>query len=115
MHVKTGLQNAYAEEFEGTTLNIFCVSNIWYEKYKHSKGTSDVAPRLVTTSGIPELRRFCYSLSTQSRFDEAMHFLRTTLPSILTSIGVHAKPESSAPSQMPIENLAKVDEFKYSV
>ncbi|KAJ5639534.1 uncharacterized protein N7484_007396 [Penicillium longicatenatum] len=113
-HVKNGLQIAYSETFKEATLNVFCVSNTWYEKYRQ-KEKSGTTLKLVTTSGIPELRKFCYLLCAKSRFDEDKHFIRHTLSSIITSIGAYAKPESFAPAKNPTNNLGKVEDIRRSV
>jgi len=114
LFVKNGLQNAYSQTFKKATLNVFCVSNMWYEKYRQ-KERSDATLKLVTTSGIPELRKFCYFLCANSRFDEAKHFIRHTLSSIISSIGVHSRPESLSPAKNSTNNLAKLEDIKRSV
>lgn len=114
LHVKNGLQNAYSETFKNAILNVFCVSNTWYEKYRQ-KERSETTLKLVATSGIPGLRRFCYLLCAQSRLEEAKHFIRHTLASIISSIGVHSKPESFSPAKSSTNSLARVEGIKSSV
>lgn len=79
------------------------------------KERSEATLKLVTTSGIPELRIFCYLLCANSRFEEAQHFIRHTLSSIISSIGVHSRPESFSPAKNSTNNLAKLEDIKCSV
>ncbi|KAF2183055.1 hypothetical protein K469DRAFT_584335 [Zopfia rhizophila CBS 207.26] len=78
--VKAGLQSAYAEKVENKTLEVFCVSNKAYEKYA-KKGRVE----FVEASGIPEVRRFCHTITAQSQLDESKNFLLSKLPSLLSS------------------------------
>lgn len=84
-HVKEGLGKAYASKAPGKKLDVFCVSNTTYEKYSE-KGNDE----LVRASGIPELRRFCHSITADAQFREASHFLRSTLPSLINSLELWA-------------------------
>ena len=80
-HVKEGLQKAYAAKAPGEKLDVFCISNTTYEKYAE-KGNA----QLVDASGIPQLRKFCQSITAEAQFREALHFLRSTLPNLLNSV-----------------------------
>lgn len=80
-HVEKGLQKAYASKVPGGNLDVFCVSNTLYEKYAE-KGNGE----LVRASCIPELRQFCYSITAEAHFQEALHFLRSELLNLLTSL-----------------------------
>ncbi len=84
-HVKEGLQNAYASKVPGGKLEVFCVSNTKYEKFSR-KGNTE----FVIASGIPELRRFCHSITAEAQLLEAKHFLQSTLSSLLNSIELWA-------------------------
>lgn len=84
-HVKEGLIKAYASKAPGKKLEVFCVSNPTYEKYSE-KGNDE----LVRASGIPQLRRFCHSITADAQFREASHFLRSTLPSLISSLELWA-------------------------
>ncbi|EON64079.1 hypothetical protein W97_03309 [Coniosporium apollinis CBS 100218] len=79
--VKDGLQEGYRTKVPGGMLEVFCVSNTTYEKYS-AEGVVD----MVNASGIPELRRFCYSVTAEAQFLEAKHFLQSRLSSMLSSI-----------------------------
>ena len=81
--VKKGLQDAYATKVPTGKLEVFCVSNITYEKYSR-KGN----PNLVRASGIPALRSFCYSVTAQKQLLQAKNFLNTRLGSFLNSIQI---------------------------
>lgn len=84
-HVKEGLQKAYATRTPGKTLQVFCVSNTWYETFSEEGSTA-----MVKASGIPELRQFCHSITADAQLLEARHFLRSTLPSLLNSVEIWA-------------------------
>ncbi|CAK7222837.1 hypothetical protein SBRCBS47491_004998 [Sporothrix bragantina] len=82
-HVRAALQQTYAAETNGQSLNVFCVSNKWYEKHG-AAGNVD----LVQASGIPALRQHCQAVAADARLAEAMHFLRSTVASLLASLGL---------------------------
>ncbi|KID65368.1 Dynamin, GTPase domain protein, partial [Metarhizium hybridum] len=82
-HVKRGLQSAYASKIPDQTLDVFCVSNKIYEKHV-PKGNSE----FVAASGIPELRRFCHTITADAQLQEATHFLKSSIPSFLTSLEI---------------------------
>lgn len=65
---------------------MFCVSNKLYGKYS-SKGNTN----LVVASGIPELRRFCHSITAEAQLREAQHFLQSALFSFVNSLGMWAR------------------------
>lgn len=79
-HVKEGLQRAYSSKVPNGGLEVFCVSNTTYAKYV-KKGNVE----MVQASGIPELRRFCYTMTAYAQLLEARHFLSSTLSSLLNS------------------------------
>ncbi|KAL1878541.1 hypothetical protein VTK73DRAFT_7882 [Phialemonium thermophilum] len=80
-HVQEALRRTYAGETEGRALDVFCVSNKWYEKYG-PKGNN----RLVEASGIPSLRRFCQTIAADAQLAETLCFLRSRLSSLLNSL-----------------------------
>jgi len=41
---------------------------------------------MVLASGIPELRRFCHTITAGAQLLEAKHFLQSTLSSLLSSV-----------------------------
>lgn len=82
-HVEVGLQNAYAAKVPGRKLDVFCVSNTMYEKYAE-QGNED----LVRASCIPELRQFCYGISSEAHFREALHFMRSELLNLIKSLQI---------------------------
>ncbi|CAG2005293.1 unnamed protein product [Fusarium graminearum] len=84
-HVKRNLQSVYSSEMNGRTLDVFCVSNKWYEKYC-PKGNA----QFVEASGIPDLRRFCHSVTADAQFSEAKHFLSSRLSALLNTLDLWA-------------------------
>ncbi|KAM0549484.1 hypothetical protein ACHAPJ_009300 [Fusarium lateritium] len=103
-HVKENLQNVYSSEMNGRKLDVFCVSNKWYEKYC-PKGNTD----FVDASGIPELRRFCHTLTADAQFNEARHFLRSRLSALLNTLDLWAT--SSLDKQ---DEIAELDGSVYA-
>jgi hypothetical protein len=84
-HVKDGLQRAYASKVPGGRLEVFCVSNTTYEKFS-KKGNA----AMVRASGVPELRRFCHTITADAQLLEAKNFLQSTLSSLLCSVELWA-------------------------
>lgn len=94
-YVKDGLQRAYSSKVPDGRLEVFCISNKTYGKFVE-KGNAE----MVQASGIPELRRFCYTMTAHSQLLEAKNFLSSMLSSLLNSAELLAtKP---AESQQPI-------------
>ncbi|OBT81787.1 hypothetical protein VE02_09856 [Pseudogymnoascus sp. 03VT05] len=99
-HVKEGLQRAYSSKVPNGGLEVFCVSNTTYGKYA-IKGNVE----MVQASGIPELRRFCYTMTAHAQLLEARHFLSSMLSSLLNSAELLAtKPtESQQPTETGLD------------
>lgn len=68
-HVERGLKNVYENSLDGD-LKVFCVSNVRYEECSRQQN-SEMDRRWRAISGIPELRKFCYFLSADSRLRDA--------------------------------------------
>lgn len=79
------MQQSYASEIQEGKLDIFCVSNLVYEKYCR-KGNHE----LVDASGVIELRRFCHAITAEAQLRDAQHYLDSSLASLLTSLGLWA-------------------------
>lgn len=92
-HVEKGLKSLYENSVDGE-LKVFCVSNSTYDESAYQQETG-MDQRLRSISGIPELRKFCYFLSADSRLRDAKSFLQATLPSLIASISMHSKDEES--------------------
>ncbi|TGO07985.1 hypothetical protein BTUL_0233g00180 [Botrytis tulipae] len=80
-HVTKGLQAAYRQKTINAHLDVFCISNTTYEDYVE-KGDNE----MIQKSGIPELRRFCRKITASAQLLQALHFMRSKLPSLLNSI-----------------------------
>jgi hypothetical protein len=87
-------------------LEVFCISNPIYEKFSQ-KGNAD----MVRASGIPELRRFCHTITAGAQLLEAKHFLKSILSSLLNSIELWA---SSSPARPEVEDNGP-DESVYEI
>lgn len=84
-HVRQNLQSVYSSEMEGRMLEVFCVSNKWYEKYCPKGNT-----KFVEASGVPDLRRFCHTVTADAQFNEAKHFLKSRLSALLITLDLWA-------------------------
>ncbi|KAL3965416.1 hypothetical protein ACCO45_002420 [Purpureocillium lilacinum] len=93
-HVKANLQRIYASKMDGRELQVFCVSNTWYEKYC-PKGNQE----LVQGSGIPDLRRFCHTVAAEMHLNEAKQFLRSRLLGLLESLEVYVRSKMAVITQ----------------
>lgn len=82
-HVTERLQTAYRQKIPNGCLDVFCVSNTTYGDYAE-KGNIE----MVQKSGIPELRRFCRKITASAQLLQALHFMRSRLPSLLNSIKI---------------------------
>lgn len=91
--MEKGLKSLYENSVDGE-LKVFCVSNSTYEESAYQQETG-MDQRLRSVSGIPDLRKFCYFLSADSRLRDAKSFLQVTLPSLIASISMHSKDEES--------------------
>ncbi|KAF7894037.1 hypothetical protein EAF00_007551 [Botryotinia globosa] len=80
-HVTKGLQAAYRQKTINGHLDVFCISNTKYEEYVE-EGDNE----MIQKSGIPELRRFCRKITASAQLLQALHFMRSKLPSLLNSI-----------------------------
>jgi hypothetical protein len=80
-HVTRGLQAAYAAKAPDGRLDVFCVSNKWYAKYSRKDNAEGVR-----ASGIPALRRFCYSITADAQLREARHFLVARVFGLVNSV-----------------------------
>ncbi|OBT66157.1 hypothetical protein VE03_05075 [Pseudogymnoascus sp. 23342-1-I1] len=71
---------SYSAEIPKGLLEVFCVSNTSYEKYA-MKGDVE----MVHASGIPDVRQFCYTITSHAHLLEANHFRNSMLPDFLDS------------------------------
>ncbi|XEV04523.1 hypothetical protein FSHL1_009810 [Fusarium sambucinum] len=101
-HVQINLRNVYSSEMNDANLDVFCVSNKWYEKYC-PKGNA----KFVEASGVPDLRRFCHTVTADAQFNEANHFLKSRLSTLLNTIDLWASSW--------IQKLDEVEELDGSI
>ncbi|RDW87518.1 hypothetical protein BP5796_03212 [Coleophoma crateriformis] len=97
-HVKKGLQDAYSSKVPGGRLKVFCVSNTLYEKYSQ-KGNME----MVQASEIPELRRYCHTITAGAQLVEAKHFLKSELASLLNSAELWASTAVRPKAENPMD------------
>ncbi|KAK2596612.1 hypothetical protein QQS21_006288 [Conoideocrella luteorostrata] len=82
-HVKRGLQKEYESKVPNRTLDVFCVSNKMYSDHIRNGNLE-----FIMASGIPELRKFCHTITADAQMQEANHFLTSSIPSLLTSLEI---------------------------
>ena len=70
---------------QGRSLEVFCVSNKWYEKYCPKANT-----KFVEASEVPDVRRFCHTVTADAQLNEAKHFLRSRLSAMLNTLNLWA-------------------------
>lgn len=92
--VKEGLKRNYSEKVPGGILEVFCVSNLKYEKFSR-KGVVDY----VNASGVPALRRFCHTITAKPQYFEAKNYLQSSLASLLTSVSLWVEKEREPASK----------------
>jgi hypothetical protein len=112
--VKDGLQKKYKGGLEEEDLNVFFVSNKFYGDYC-CQGSETTSNEKGTMSGIPALRKFCYSTVANSRLQEAKNFLLTTLPTFLDSIALRSQTLDVGPSCPTTETLENIERVKQTV
>jgi hypothetical protein len=112
--VEDGLKRMYKGSPEEEDLNVFCVSNLFYGEYRSQESVMTTHDKGVI-SGIPALRKFCYSTLADARLQEAKNFLLTTLPGALVSIGLRSQSLEAAPSCSIKMILEKVESAKEGV
>jgi hypothetical protein len=96
----------------GRKLEVFCVSNKWYEKYC-PKGNAE----FVQASGIPELRRFCHTISADAQFREVKNFLKARMSACLNSLDIWASSLLNAQDKPTLNAsiLTKLDNIRNQV
>jgi hypothetical protein len=82
-HVKERLRAAYQERIPNGHLDVFCISNTTYQEHSET-GNVD----MVEKSGVPELRRFCRKITARAQLLQALHYIRSEVPSLLNSIKI---------------------------
>ena len=104
-YIKAGLQKAYAAKVPNQTLDVFCVSNTMY------RDNSEIGniPK-VQASGIPELRIFCQTMTADARQREAIHFLSSTLGSLLNSLELWSSASNAASEAIGARTAASMHE-----
>ncbi|CEO58542.1 hypothetical protein PMG11_03258 [Penicillium brasilianum] len=108
--VKDALKKKYKDSPEQDDLHVFCVSNRLYSKScRHNSDA--VTNEEHTISGIPVLRKFCYSTVADLRLREAKRFILVTLPSFLNSIKLHSQSLENGPTcgtDIILEHMGRV-------
>lgn len=97
-NVIEGIQRNYAQKVNGTTLEVFCVANSYYNKYVR-KGNEE----MVLASSIPALRQRCHAVTANAQLLEVKNFLLASLPGLITSIKLWSEATSRALSEEVVE------------
>ena len=101
-HVKQGLRRVYAAKVPNGKLDVFCVSNRMYEENSR-KGKAEG----VMASGIPDLRKFCHTITADAQYREARHFLQSSLFSLLTSLDIRMNRLNTADEQRVVSDATR--------
>lgn len=124
MHVTRSLQAAYVDmrqaqdnqnqnqnhnhnKHRNRPLDVFCVSNRWYEDYGARGETV-----LVEASQIPALRRYCHAMAADAQLRETKDYLRSRVPAFFTSLNLWTssavRRQSPAVPETPAVDFAAV-------
>lgn len=103
--VANHLKKRYAVHFKPGCLPVFCEDNRTYHTCRNMQEA--------ILSGIPELRKFCYSIPAKAQFRAGSHYIGTQLPSLVSSLGLWIAaardPEVKALTEiMPVKTLYNV-------
>jgi Dynamin family len=81
--VREGVKSAYKKAFKGNAVEVFVLSNTQYDTgvAKHDIAT-------IYQSGIPLLRRFCYTIAAGEQYIQYHHFLKTLVGGLLNRIQI---------------------------
>lgn len=94
--VETDLKRKYSADFEPGHLPVFCVDNRIYHTCQNMQEA--------LLSGIPALRKFCYSIPAKAQFRSASHYIGTQLPSLVSSLELWIQ----AACDPEVQSLAKI-------
>ena len=110
--VARDLRHKYASYFEPGSLPVYCVDNRMYHTCRNTQEA--------LLSGIPGLRKFCYSIPAKAQFRAGSHYMGTQLPSLISSIELWVEaardPEMQALAKIvPTKSLSSVWLFSNDV
>ncbi|KAE8380157.1 hypothetical protein BDV26DRAFT_258086 [Aspergillus bertholletiae] len=71
-------------ENHGSEVQVFCISNEWYSKYRQSGIRK--AGAYIGLSGIQELRRYCQLVPADARFRFTAAFIEHRVPAVVRSV-----------------------------
>ena len=110
--VMTQLKLKYAPHVE--EIQVFCVGNKDYEGHDYWEPQS--RKLAVQGSGIPDLRRSCYSIVEGDSLREAKHFLEVEVPDLVHSIKLlkEAVAETDSTPSLPIDLIEKLQDVRCS-
>jgi energy-coupling factor transporter ATP-binding protein EcfA2 len=103
--VRQGINTTYSSQVEGETIEVFPVSNTSYES-----GVVKGDHEAVDSSGIPKLRRYCYSLAAAEQYTQYSHFLKTLIAGVLNAIQVWVDCTDDKLREMSKRKIKDVDE-----
>jgi hypothetical protein len=103
--VATNLKGKYAVYFQPGYLPVFCVDNRIYHTCQNLQEA--------LLSGIPDLRKFCYSIPAKAQFRAANHYIGTELSSLVSSVELWVQAALDPGMQslakiVPTESLSSV-------
>lgn len=100
-------QNQNQNADRNRPLDVFCVSNWWYDDYAPRGKTA-----IVEASQIPALRRYCHAMVADAQLRETKNYLQTSVPAFITSLNLWAssavRRQSPALPEAPVMDVAAV-------
>lgn len=94
-------------------LSVFCIDNDTYARAAEQDNHYGVQ-----SSGIKNLRRFCYQAAAQSKLRAANHFITKRIPDILESMKLRMeqnRPKTSEKSYATIKSRKTVDDVRSKI
>jgi len=98
------LQKTYANQFEADKASVFCIDNMDYQDPEFSL---DLA-----STGIPQLRHFCYSVPAKALFRAAHNFLENLLPPLIESVQLWFEINGSKGRSKSTSNLIDLKQLR---
>lgn len=102
--VKEGLEAAYKHKVENGQFEVFCVSNKSYKDYC-TIGNQD----MVLESGIPELRKFLYTIPAEGQYARTIEYINSDLASKRNTIEIWAGKNIACQEDPIITNISAAE------
>ncbi|KAF1982634.1 hypothetical protein K402DRAFT_191319 [Aulographum hederae CBS 113979] len=67
-------------------LRVFCISSFAYKEHIQMEDGGDPPPMTIANTGVPELKRFLFSVPSEARFRAASRYIELHLPLVLDTM-----------------------------